>query len=230
MSNNLDRQQTYGPALLRQVRVWVRVWVRASKCAHLRVRVRVRAHLRVRVYVCTCVRVRVPMDGAARAADLGRAGVALAALKLYRSGLLLSADLADAQAAQALAQHGESDPVVSVLRHVSCSNRAARQSLDECAAAVDAHFSAQLHAAALHVVGATASCAQTTRHFNDFARTFALAAQNQTPLPLPQLSAAAATAGTTTDVARARGTCAAVQLLQFWRTCLVYTKLACWKR
>jgi hypothetical protein len=134
-----------------------------------------------------------------------RAGGALGLLKLYRTGLLAGADLADDRALKARAQHGPNDPVVAVLQEIAKTNRAAKQGLDEFAATVDAQFLAQLHSTAVCVVGATASYAESARHVNLHKFSVSRAAKTSSAAP---------------------ATLAAVQLVQFWRTCLLYCKLA----
>ena len=165
------------------------------------------------------------MQGAPSCASaLGRAGAALAVLKLYRTGLMIAADLADTRAARARAHHGDGDPVVAVLQEMAKCNRAAKQGLDECAAAADAHFLAQLHSAAVCVVGATASYAESARHMGEFARRFTGAAVDGGH---GAGSRAHHSAHRAPSAHRAHHEgCAATQLVQFWRMCILYSKIA----
>ena len=120
---------------------------------------------------------------------------------------------ADTRAARARAQHGNGDPLVAVLQEIAKCNRAAKQGLDECAAAADAHFLAQLHTAAVCVVGATASYAESARHMGEFTRRFTRAVDE-------------GHGGGSQDRRAQHEVCAATQLVQFWRTCILYSRIA----
>ena len=163
----------------------------------------------------------------ATAGALGRASLALALLKTYRSGLMLSADLADAQAQETMAQHGGRDPVASVLREIARSNRDTKVGLEDCSAAVDTNFWAQMHSAAMHVVGATAPYADGSAQMGEFARKLASSVADRSRANWGRLQ----------DSVHSRerlgrkgsGTCAGVQLVQCWRTCFLYAKIACFR-